>query len=106
MIYNAKIVFLGDNASFRWLTNVVGVYLVQVSSLLIGHQGLGGQFFRYRSLLPISWRIVQILRQRRRKTTNTAPTILSKIQAASQSSLSMHKYTAHVVSRNDKNKHI
>jgi hypothetical protein len=42
-------------------------------------------FFRYRPLLPIGWRIVQILRQRRRKTTNSAPTTLSAIQAASQS---------------------
>ncbi len=55
-----------------------------LSLLFIGQQGLG-DFFSYRSLLPIGWRIVQILRQRRRKTTNTAPTILSAIQAESKS---------------------
>ncbi len=42
-----------------WLYNVNGVYLVQISLLLIGQQGLG-HFLRYRSLLPIGWRIVQI----------------------------------------------
>jgi hypothetical protein len=62
----------------------VCTYVVQVSLLLIGQQGLE-DFFRYRSLLPIGWRIVQILRQHRRKTTNTAPTTNSAIQAASQS---------------------
>ncbi len=52
----------------------VGLIMFQVSLLLIGQQGLVN-FFRYRSLLPIGWRIVlvHILRQRRRKTTNTAP---------------------------------
>jgi hypothetical protein len=32
------------NASLHWLNNVSGVYLVQVSLLLIGQQGVG-QFF-------------------------------------------------------------
>jgi hypothetical protein len=71
----------------RWLNNVSGVYLTQVSLPLIG---LIGQqdfvyFFRYRPLLPFGWRIVQTLRQRRGKTTKTAPTTLSAIQVASQS---------------------
>jgi hypothetical protein len=56
--------------------------VVQVFLLIIGQ-------VRYRPLLPIGWRIVQILRERQRKTTNTAPTTLSAIQAASQS-LSIH----------------
>ncbi len=57
VFYNAKSVFLAvtGNASLRWLNNVSGVYLVQVSLLLIGPQGLG-HFFRYRPLLPIGWR--------------------------------------------------
>jgi hypothetical protein len=49
------------------------MYITQVSLLLIGQQDLV-DFFRYRPLLPIGWRIVQILRQRREKRTNTAPT--------------------------------
>jgi hypothetical protein len=52
--------------------------------LLIGQQSLV-DFFRYRPLLPIGWRIVQILRQCRRKTTKTATTSLRAIKAASQS---------------------
>jgi hypothetical protein len=61
---------------------VSGMYLVQVSLILIDQQGLG-HFFRYhRPLLPTSWRI---LRERRRKKTNIVPTTLSAIQAASQS---------------------
>jgi hypothetical protein len=44
-------------------------------------------------LLPIGWRIVQILRQRRRKSTNSAPTILNAIQTSSKSTLSMTNYT-------------
>ncbi len=49
--------------------------------LLMCQHGLG-HFFWY---LPIGWRIVHILRQRRRKTTNTVPTTLSAVQVASQS---------------------
>jgi hypothetical protein len=37
-------VFLAANASLRWLDNVSGVYLFQVSSLLIGQQCLGDFF--------------------------------------------------------------
>jgi hypothetical protein len=72
------------NASLRWFNNIVSMYFVEVSLLLIGHQGLG-HFFRYRPLLPFGWRIVKILRQLQRKATNTVPTTLSAIQAASQS---------------------
>jgi hypothetical protein len=77
-----KVYFFAVNASLRRLNNFSGVNLIQVSLLFIGQQGLG-HFFMYRPLLPIGWRIVQILRIRRRKTTNTAPTTLSAIQASS-----------------------
>ncbi len=61
------------NASL-YINNVVGVYryLVQVSLLFIGQQGLR-HFFSYLPLLPVSWRIVQILFHSQRKTTNAAP---------------------------------
>jgi hypothetical protein len=39
-----KSVFLTVNASLRWLNNVSGVYLVQVSCLLMGQRGLGHLF--------------------------------------------------------------
>jgi hypothetical protein len=41
IIYNAKSVVLAVNTSSRWLNNVSGVYLVQVSLLLIVQQSLG-----------------------------------------------------------------
>ncbi len=100
---NTKSIYLAVNACLRRLKTVVGVYLVQVSLLLIGQQSLG-HFFRYRPLLLIGWRIVQILRQRRRITTHAAPTTLSAIQVASQSSLisTVHNYAPLVISRYDK----
>jgi hypothetical protein len=66
-----------------------------------------GAFLQVSALLSIGSRFEQVLRQRRRKTTHTTPT-LSAIQAANQSTvhvlLSMHNYTPLVISRNDKNK--
>jgi hypothetical protein len=64
IIYNAKSVFHAVNASLLWLNNDSGVYFVQVFSLLTGQLGLR-HFFRYRPLLPIGWRNVQIVHQRR-----------------------------------------
>jgi hypothetical protein len=101
MIFNAKIVFLAVNASLRWRNNVSSVHLVQVFLLPIGQQGLQ-HFF----LLPNGWRIVQILRQRRRKTTNTVPTTLSAIQAQANPLLPMNNCTPLVISWNDKNKQL
>ncbi len=69
------------------------MYLVQNSFTLLGQQGLK-HFFRYRTLPPIGWRIVQIVRQRRRKMRNKAPTTLSATQAASQSTfINAHLYS-------------
>ena len=89
--YNPKSVFLAVNASLRWLNNVSGVYLVQVSMLLIGQRGLG-HFFRYRPLLPIGWRIVQIKRPIQRQ-----PLLLQYKQQANPL-LSVHNYTQLVIS--------
>jgi hypothetical protein len=52
MLYKRKSMYLAVNASLHWLINVSGVYLVQVSLLLIGQRGLG-HYFRYRPLLLI-----------------------------------------------------
>jgi hypothetical protein len=71
---NAKSVFLAFNASLRWL-NVSGVYLIQVSLLLIGQKGLE-DFFMYRPLLPISWRNVQILRRWKKQPMERQPLLV------------------------------
>jgi hypothetical protein len=79
MIYNAKRVFLAVKASIRWLNTVL------VPGFLASFWPRGfGTLFRNWPLLHI----VQSLRQRRWKTTNTAPTTLIAIQAASQSTFS------------------
>jgi hypothetical protein len=57
-------------------------------------------------LLPISWNIVQILRQWWRKTTNTAPTTLSAIQATSQSTFISAQLSQLLISRHDENKQL
>jgi hypothetical protein len=103
MILFLKSVFITDNASLAWLNNFVGVYLVQVSLLLIGQQGLG-DLFRYRPLLPIDWRITQILRQRRRNTTNTAPITVLLVRYKQQANplLSIFNYSPLVIIRNNK----
>ncbi len=73
----SKSLFFAVNASLRWLNNVSDVYLGQVSLLLINQQGLR-HFFRYRPLLPIGWRIVQISRQRWGKTLHYKEFIAEK----------------------------
>jgi hypothetical protein len=65
-----------------------------------------GHFFRFRPLLPIGWRIVQILRQRRRTMTNTVPTNLSIIQAVRQSIFINEQLYSTCDCRNDKNKQL
>ncbi len=63
-------VFLVVNTSLRWLNNVSGVHLVQVSLIFVGQQGFRS-LIKYRSLLPIGWRTMQIISQRLKKMTNT-----------------------------------
>jgi hypothetical protein len=75
---NTKLYFLMLMQVHVGLIMLLMWYLVQVSLILISQHGLG-HFIWYRPLLPIGWRIVHILRQRRRKTTNTVPTILSAV---------------------------
>jgi hypothetical protein len=84
--------------------DVTGVYLGQISLLSIGQQGVG-HVFRYRPLLPIAWMIVQIIRQRRRKTTNTATATFSAIPASSQSTF-VDAQLYSMINRNDKNKQL
>jgi hypothetical protein len=90
------------NASLRWLNNVRGKYLTQVFLLLNGQQDLV-DFFRYRPLLPIGWRIVQILRQRRGKQQIQHQLLLVQYKQQANPLISMDKYTPLVISRNDKN---
>ncbi len=73
----------------------------------MGPQGLG-DFFGYRPLSTIGWRIVQILRQRQRKTTNIVQCqpLLMQYKHQANPLLSVNSFTPLVISRNDKNKHL
>jgi hypothetical protein len=84
MIYNAKSVFLAVNASLCWLYNVSGVYLIQVSLLLIGQQSV-----RFGTFLLLE---------------DCASALLYKHQA--NPLLSMNNYTPLAISENDKNKQL
>jgi hypothetical protein len=59
-------------------------------------------------LLPIGWRIVQILRQRQKKTTNTGQRQSLLVQYKHQANplLSRNNYAPLVIRRNDKNKQL
>jgi hypothetical protein len=61
-----------------------------------------GTFIRVSALASHWLETVQMVRQSQRKMTNTMPTILSKLQTARKSTLSMHNYTPLVISRYDK----
>jgi hypothetical protein len=95
-------VFLVINARLRWLNNVTGVHLVQVSLLLIGQQGLG-HLFKYRPLLPNGWRIVQIYANVIGKRLIQRQPLVVQYKQQANLLLLMHNYTPLVISRNDKN---
>jgi hypothetical protein len=86
----------------HWLNNVAGVYLFKcfldsyVSRVWEISLGIG-------PWLPVGWRIVQSLHQRRRKMTMNQPLLLQHKQQANPL-LSMHNYTTLVISGNYKNK--
>ncbi len=95
----------------RWLNNNVNsVYLTHAGFLASFWSVWFGlvDFFRFWPWLPIGLWIVQILRQRRRKTTNTAPTALSATKAARESTFIYEKlyYRTLLISRNDKIKQL
>ncbi len=78
------------------------LYITQVSLFLNGQQDLV-DFFRYQPLLPIGWRIVQILRQRRGKQQIQRQLLLVQYRQKANPYISLNKYAPLVISRNDKN---
>jgi hypothetical protein len=89
-----KSVFLAVNASLCWLNNVSGVYLVQVSLILIVSK----------PLLPIGLLTGKIVRQRRRKMAIQRQPLLLQYKQQANPLLSVHNYTPLVIRRNGKNK--
>jgi hypothetical protein len=80
LLHKKCTVFVTVKTRLSWLNNVSGVYLVQVSLLLIGQQGFE-RFFKYRPFPCLSLEMLH----RRRKMTNTVLTTFNALQAASQS---------------------
>jgi hypothetical protein len=103
MIYNAKSIFFAVNASLPWLNNVVRVYLVQVSLLFIGQQGLG-HFFRYMPLLPLAGGLCKFYANAGGKQPIQRQLLLVQYKQLANPLLSIYKYTPRVISRNDKTK--
>jgi hypothetical protein len=114
------------NASLRWLNNVSGVYLVQVSLLLIGQQGLGHFylfFFWWQDAAPFGTflRVSDLASHWLEDCANCTPTpeendkyrvpvqcqpLLVQYKQQDNSLLSVHNYTPIVISGNDKNKQL
>ncbi len=88
------------------------MYLVQVSYLFIGQQGLE-HFLWYRPLLPSNWRIVQLYANANANANANAggkqlvqrQLLLVQCKHQANPLLSMNNYTLPVISRYDKNKH-
>jgi hypothetical protein len=91
-------------ASLRWLSNVVGGYLVQVSLLLIGHQV--GRFLQVSALA--SYRLTDCANFTPTPDENNQCSANYLVQCKQQVNpfLSMNNYTPHVISRHDKNRQL
>jgi hypothetical protein len=92
----APMIFKTQKVYFSRLMQVYVGFLMLAACFLASYWSAGFETF----LLPIGWRTVRIVRQRRRKMANTAPTTLSAIL------LSMYNYTPLVISGTDKNKQL
>jgi hypothetical protein len=95
--------FLSVNASLAWLNNVVGVYLVKVSLLLIGQQGLA-DFFRYRP--PLAGGLCKFYANPGETQSIQRQLFLVQYQQQANPLLSIHIYTPFMISMNDKNKQL
>jgi hypothetical protein len=87
------------------LNNVIGVYLVQLSLLLLGQQGLG-HFSRYWPLLPLAGGLCKFYANAGGKRQIQRKPLLMQYKQQANPLLSMHYYTPFVISGNDKNKQL
>ncbi len=87
-----------------WLNNVVGVYIVQVSLLLIVEQCLG-HFFRY-LLFPLAGGVCKFYANAGGTQTIQRQLLLVQDRQQANPLLSRHNYTPRVISRLDKTKQL
>jgi hypothetical protein len=102
MILNAKSVFLTVNVSLCYAS---GMYLVRVSLLLIGPQGLG-HFFRFWPYFPLAGGLYKLYANAGGKLQIKHQSLLVQYKQQANPLLSMHNYTTLVISGNDKNKQL
>ncbi len=92
------------NASFCWLNNVKGVYLVQLSLLLIGRSSVGAISSSIGPCFSLAgWLCKFYARARGKLPIQRQPLLVQYKQQVNQL-FSMHNYTPLVISGNDKNK--
>jgi hypothetical protein len=89
----------------HWLNNVRGVYLVQVSLLLIDQQGLG-HFLGIGPCFPLAGGLCKLYANAGGKRPIHSQPLLVQYKHQANPLLSMHYYTPLVISRKDKNKKV
>jgi hypothetical protein len=91
------------NASLHWLNNVSGVYLIQVSLLLIGQQGLV-DFFRYSigPCFPLAGGLRKFYTNAGGRQPIQRQPLLVQYKQQANPLLSMNNYTPLVISWNEK----
>jgi hypothetical protein len=87
----------------RWLNNVVGVFLVQVSLLLIGQQGLVNFFSGIGPCFPLAGGLCKLYANSGGKQPLQRQLLLVQCKHHANPLLSMNNNTPLVISRNDKN---
>jgi hypothetical protein len=106
MIYITKSVFLVVNASLHWLSNVSGVYLVQVPLLLIGQQEYWDISSGIDPCFPLAGGLCKFYANAGGKRSIQRQPHLVHYKHQANLLLSMHNYILLVISRNDKNKQL
>ncbi len=105
MILYCKNCFRAVNVRLPWLTNVVGVYLVQVSLLIIGQQGLEislgiGPWF------PLAGGLCKFYANAGGTQPIQRQLLLVQYKQQANPLQSTQNYTPLLISRNDKNKQL
>jgi hypothetical protein len=88
----------------RWFNNVIGVYLIQVSLLLIGQQDLGISS-GIGPCIPLAGGLCKFYANAGGKLPIKIQPLLVQ-QTASQSTFTMNNYAPLLISRNDKNEQL
>jgi hypothetical protein len=95
-------VFLAVNASLRWLSNVSGVYLVQVSSSFLLVSGVWDIFSGIGPCFPLAGGLCKFYAKDRGKRPIQRQPLLVQYKQQANPILLMHNYTPLLNSGNEK----